>query len=403
VLAVLAVGCAAGAASCGASDGPAVGDGAGAARATDAGLPGVMVGADTLANTRIGGPYATALAFRFRSRWTGLVRAVRFYAVLNSDGRDGYSGGTRGTLRVTLARDSGPPRHVPTPRALASASLVPPPRDAWPLVRFGRPAHVVAGHYYHVVFTNTGRDPQHNYISVNALLADGSDEPAPRVPDGLAVLLGITADGGRTPRDWTPRSEHPDERYAPILEVVGGASDQHLGFGYMEVWSSNPKPIGGRAEVRQLLGPMRDTTITGAWLRVRRRPGATAALRVRIEGVSGGELGAASVPASAIPDGRSGWVHVRFARPVVARDDAGLALIAAAGAAGSYEAFPIRKGTDFHFSPQTVFNGGYAQFTDGGPWVGWDQWGAHDRHDGDLQFMLDVSSGRGAAGTRGGS
>ena len=45
------------------------------------------VAADTLANTRIGGPYGTVLAFRFRSEWTGSVRGVRFYVVRNSDGR----------------------------------------------------------------------------------------------------------------------------------------------------------------------------------------------------------------------------------------------------------------------------------------------------------------------------
>jgi hypothetical protein len=396
VVALLVAGCAVGAAACGSSDGAPAGrdvNGATAARAGNAGLAGVTVGADTLANTRIGGPYATALAFRFRSRWTGQVRAVRFYAVLNSDGREGYSAGTRGTLSVTLARDSGPPRHVPIPGSLASASIAPPRRDAWPLVRFGRPARVVAGRYYHVVFTNTGRDPQHNYISVNALLAEDSGEPAPRVPDGMAVLLGLTADGGRTPRGWTRRSETPGERYAPILEVVGGRSAQHLGFGYMEVWSSNPKPIGGSAEVRQILGPMRGKTITGAWLRVRRRKGTTAALRLRIERVAGGALGSAGVPASAIPDGRARWVHADFAQPVVVGDDDRIALTAAAADTGAYEAFPIRKGTEFHFSPRTVFNGGYAQFTDGDGWVGWDQWGAEDRHDGDLQFMLDVARG----------
>src|SRR6185369_6630459 len=103
-----------------------------AKRTAGGGLSGVTVGADTLANTRIGGPYGTALAFRFRSGWTGLVRAVRFYAVLNSDGRAGYSGGSGGTLRVTLAPDSGPPHHAPLRGALASAGYAPPSRDAWP-------------------------------------------------------------------------------------------------------------------------------------------------------------------------------------------------------------------------------------------------------------------------------
>jgi hypothetical protein len=357
----------------------------------DGGLPGEVVAADTLANTRIGGPYGTVLAFRFRAGWTGVVRAVRFYAVLNSDGREGYSGGTGGTLRIALTRDSGAPRHVPAGGSLASATLVPPRRDAWPLVRFNKAVNVVGGRYYHVVFTNADRDPDHNYISVNALLSYGNRGPAPRAPDGMSVLLGITSDGGRTARSWQTRSENPDERYVPILEVVGAGSAQHAGVGYMEVWSSNPKPIGADAKVRQLLGPLSGETITGAWLRVRRRPGASVPLQLRIERASGGVLRSASVPARSVAGAHPGWVHVRFSRALSVKGDEGLALTAVASQAGSYEAFPIRKGTEFGFSGRTVFDRGYAQFTDGGSWVGWDQWGGHDLHDGDLQFMLDVA------------
>jgi hypothetical protein len=123
----------------------------GSAASTEAGrgsgLPGEVVAADTLANTRIGGPFGTVLAFRFRAGWNGVVRAVRFYVVLNSNGREGYSGGTGGTLRVALARDSGAPRHVPAAGSLASATITPPGRDAWPLVRFSKPVKVVAGRY----------------------------------------------------------------------------------------------------------------------------------------------------------------------------------------------------------------------------------------------------------------
>jgi hypothetical protein len=355
------------------------------------GLPGEVVAADTLANTRIGGPYGTVLAFRFRAGWTGQVRAVRFYAVLNSDGRDGYSGGTGGTLRIALARDSGAPRHVPVGGSLASATLAPPSRDAWPLVRLNKAVDVVAGHYYHVVFTNTDRDPQQNYISVNALLSYGNRGPTPREPDGMAVLLGTTKDGGRTATGWETRSEGAGQSYVPILDVVGAKSTQHLGVGYMEVWSSNPKPIGADAKVRQLLGSMRGKTITGAWLRVRRRAAVTAALHLRIERAAGGVLRSASVPARAVAGSHPGWVHVRFSRSLTVNDDQGLALTAVASQPRSYEAFPIRKGTEFGFSPRTVYDGGYAQFTDGGTWVGWDQWGGHDLHNGDLQFMLDVA------------
>jgi hypothetical protein len=250
---------------------------------------------------------------------------------------------------------------------------------------------VVAGRYYHVVFTNTDPRPRRNYVSVNALLAYGRHQHAPRTPDGLAVLLGLTADGGRTARHWTTRAEHPGERYAPILDVVGAGAGQHLGLGYMEVWSGNPKPIGGDAAVRQLLGHPPRELITGAWLRVRRRHGTTSRLRLRIGRVAGGVLASASRPARAIASRRPVWVHVRFRRPAAVGPGEDLALTATAARRGAYEAFPIRDGSEFGFDSRTVFASGYAQFTDAGAWVGWDQWGGHDLHNGDLQFALDVA------------
>jgi hypothetical protein len=352
-------------------------------------LRGSIASADSLANTRIGGPYGTVLAYRFRAAWTGVVRGVRVYVVVNSDGRSGYSAGTGGTLRVALARDAGRSRHQPG-AALAATTLSAPPRDTWPLVPFSKPPRVVAGHFYYVVFTNVDRDPESNYVSINALVSYGNRGTAPRLPDGMAVLLGDTADGSGTPSAWTSRSQHPGDRYAPILEVVGARGSQHFGLGYMEVWTNNPKPIGAGAGVRQLLGRRPAGTITGAWLRVQRRSGATAPLSLRIERTDGHVLAARSVPASAVRTSGPQWVHVRFRRAVEVSGKEGLALVAAASGSESYDAFPIRKGTEFGFDADTVFQGGYAQFRSGSGWLGWDQWGGHDLHSGDLQFALDT-------------
>jgi len=353
------------------------------------GLRGSLVSADSLANTRIGGPYGTVLAYRFRSRWTGVVRGVRFYVTVNSDGRSGYSGGSGGTLRIALARDGGRRRHVPG-KSLAAVRMAAPSRDVWPLVRFRRPVRVTAGRFYHVVFSNLDRDPERNYVSINALVAYGSRGSAPPLPDGMAVLLGGTSDGGATPRSWDSRSQRRGDRYAPILEVEGGRPGQHLGLGYMEVWVGNPKPIGGGASVRQLLGRRPASRISGVWLRLRRSAGEAAPLTLRIERVTGGVLASRTVPASAVSSGTPQWVHVRFPTPVRVDGREPLALVAASAGGASYEAFPIRKGTEFGFDPDTVFGGGYAQFADGRSWLGWDQWGGHDLRTGDLQFSLDT-------------
>ena len=353
--------------------------------------PGSLVAADTLANTRIGGPYGTALAFRFRAGWTGAMRGVRFYVIVDNRRRQGYSGGTFGRLRVALLRDSGTPRHRPRGRALAAAEITPSRADLWPLVRFARPPHVRAGRLYHVVFTNVDPDPTRNYVSINALLSSGHGEPRPRMPGGLAVLLGESADGA-TVRRWRPREERADERYVPILDVAGGGRHQHLGIGYMEVWVTAPRPIGGDAEVRQLLtlGGRRARTIRGAWLRVQRAARTTAPLELRIESADGAHLAQATVAARRISTRFPEWVHVRFRRPVSAPPGTTIALTASADEAGAYRTFPLRKGTDFGFDARTLFAGGYAQYSAGGRWRGWTQWGERDRRDSDLQFALDV-------------
>jgi hypothetical protein len=354
--------------------------------------PGSLVAADSLANTPIGGPFGTVLAFRFRAGWTGTVRGVRFYVIVNTSERQGYSGGTWGRLRVSLMRDSGTPSHRPRGRALAATDITPSRKDLWPFVRFAQPPHVVAGRLYHVVFTNVDPDPVRNYVSINSLLSRGHGEPQPRVPGGMRVLLGASYDGGATAYAWRPRADGTGQRYVPILDVAGGEPDQHLGSGYMEVWVSAPRWIGGNAKVRQLLSIANGqaATINGAWLRVQRADHATAALRLSLERTDGTRVVTARVPARRISSRFPQWVHVRFATPVAVPLQTPLALTASAARARSYRTFPLRKGTEFGFDAGTLFGGGYAQYSRGGRWTGWTQWGARDRHDSDLQFALDL-------------
>jgi hypothetical protein len=207
------------------------------------------------------------------------------------------------------------------------------------------------------------------------------------------VLLGQSTDGGAAARRWRRRAVARGERYVPILDVVGGDPAEHLGSGYMEVWVGSPRPIGGESKVRQLftVAGGRTARITGAWLRVLRADDAAAPLELRLERADGEGLASASIPARRISSRYPQWVHVRFSRPVAAPVGTPLALTASAGPGLSYETFPLRKGTGFGFDPQTFFTGGYAQYSEGGRWTGWEQWGRPDRRDGDLQFALDVA------------
>lgn len=348
---------------------------------------GSLAQADSLGNTVIGGPDRGSLTFRFRAAWTGSVTAIRCYVIKNVNGRTGYSLGDGGTMRVAMQADSGRKPHVPVGRLLASATFRPAGRGFFPLVRFATPAHVVAGRLYHVVFTNVGRDPAHNYVSINGLYSNSRLGHGPAVPDGLAVLeSSAAAAAGR----WAPRRSSAHEYYLPILDVVGGGAGQHSGLGYMEVWDA--KPVGAGAMVRQLLRAPGggSTRVEGAWLRVRRSQSTSDPLALRLVRSDGRVLASASVAADKVSASDASWVHVRFATPVSLGGGTGFALTASAPGAGAYDAVPIRKGSGYGFDRRTYFNGGYAQFNDGSGWVGWDQWGGHDRHDSDLQFALDL-------------
>jgi hypothetical protein len=349
---------------------------------------GSLVQADALGNTVIGGDDRTALSFRFRATWTGTVKALRFYVIKNVNGRSGYSNGSMGTLRVALETDSGGRRHVPSGKRLASTTFRPADRGFFPEVRFGKPAHVEAGRLYHVVFSNVDPDPERNYVSINALYSGSRLGQGPKVPDDLAVLEGDRGGGGAI--YWAPRRSEPSEYYLPILDVVGGGG-QHLGIGYMEVW--DPKPIGGDAQVRQLLRTRsgKSTRVDGVWLRVQRDSGAGDGLTISLGRASGGSLASATVAPGKVPSSAPGWVHVAFSKPATLPPSTDLALTLSASGSSSYEAFPIRKGTHYGFDRTTVFESGYAQFNDGGGWVGWDQWGGHDERTSDLQFALDVA------------
>ena len=346
---------------------------------------GSLVQADALGNTVIGGDDRTSLSFRFKATWTGTVKALRFYVIKNVNGRSGYSSGSMGTLRVALETDSGG-RHVPSGKRLASTSFRPADRGFFPEVGFSKPPHVVAGHLYHVVFSNVDPDPARNYVSINALYSGSRLGQGPKVPDDFAVLEGDRGGGGAT--FWSPRRSRPHEYYLPILDVVGGGG-QHLGIGYMEVWDA--KPIGGDAQVRQLLRTRKSKRIDGLWLRVQREDGASDGLTVTVGRASGGSIASASVDPGKVPTSAPGWVHVRFSSPATLPASTELALTLSASGGSSYEAFPIRKGTGYGFDRTTVFDSGYAQFNDGSGWVGWDQWGGHDERNSDLQFALDES------------
>ena len=150
---------------------------------------GSRVAADALDNFPIGGPRREAFAYRFRAQWTGTVTAVRFFAILNTEDRTGYSGGTGGTFRVSLVSDSGGARGVPGRKVLARADYRPARDNLFPRLRFPTPAPVQRGRYYNVVFTNPDPNPVENYASINTLFLERPNGARPpSVPPDVSLL-----------------------------------------------------------------------------------------------------------------------------------------------------------------------------------------------------------------------
>jgi hypothetical protein len=349
---------------------------------------GPRLGADALANTRIGGPYGTTLAFRFRPTWSGSVTAVRFYVVVNSGSTGEYSGGDGGILRVSLV--AGGDGGLPDTTVLASTQIRP-RTDAisFPRVRFGTSPQVIAGREYDIVFTNTSPDPAANWVSINALVGQGTGVAPPPIALADGVLLGDSTDGGATPGNWRARAQGSGLNYLPIMDVEGPGKGQHVGLGYMESWISNPKPIDGSAAVREVFTyrHARAARVLQALVRVRRTGDRVGPLSVRLESPDGKALAVANVPGTEVPSDGPGWVSATFRKPPLLHSGQQLALVLRSDR-GTFEAFPLRKGLAFGFTSSTVFTAGYAQFSHGGTWTGWDQWGDTNRSDGDLQFAL---------------
>jgi len=176
--------------------------------------------------------------------------------------------------------------------------------------------------------------------------------------------------------------------YTPTLELDYAGASQ--GNGYMEVWSTNPKPISGQAEVREaftVTGPSR--TFTKVLLRLAATSG-TSTLTVRVEEADGTLVDQVEVPAAAFLPGVSCWVTATFPAAHVLNSGVAYNLTLSSPADTVYSAYPLRKGLDKGFASSTVFPDGHAQFTATGAsgWAGWDMWGTPGLKDSDLQFAF---------------
>jgi hypothetical protein len=350
---------------------------------------GSAIGADSLANTQVGGPSCGCtndlVSYRFRAGTSARLDSLRIYVIAN--GNTGYSNGTGGSIEVAIEADDGTLTHGPSGTKLASTTVTPGnPGEEFPLIAFSAPASLTAGQLYHVVFRNADPAPLQNFISVDGMFTFGARlvPQQPRASD---------ADWGQLVNPGTGWQLQPN--YTPILQLNydNGVKD---GMGYIESWINSPKAISGAAAARETFtrtGP--ETSVGSAWIRLLRVSGESP-LSVRLETASGALVQSASIPADSIPLGApdagqgSAWANARFPRAASLAPGQAYQLVLGAPTDTVYSIFSLERGNNYDFAPTTYFSDGYGQYTtDGTSWLGFDQPGGRvDNSNSDLQFYF---------------
>jgi hypothetical protein len=345
------------------------------------------IGSDALGNTTIG-PNQNKLSYRIRVQHSGYISSVQPYLIMD---HTGYWGGTSGQILVSIQTDDGSSSHNPSGQKLTSSLLinpdaVPVPARYFPTFTFSGHAAVTAGEIYHIVFENPDANPTVNYVSVDALYQAAAPVPSqPTISDTDCAVLLFSNYSAAEGTIWKPR-----QGYAPVVQMNydDGFTE---GFGYMEVWVGAPQPISGASSVREAMtvsGASR--TVSSLGVRVARLSG-SGALTVRLETGDGTLIEQGDVAATSVPLNASAtyvWATYTFSAPHTLGIGQSYHLVLQSSASTVYQAFPIRKGSDYGYKNTTFFADGYAQFLQAGSWVGWTQWGVTNRTDGDLQFYF---------------
>jgi hypothetical protein len=115
---------------------------------------------------------------------------------------------------------------------------------------------------------------------------------------------------------------------------------------------------------------------------------------VRLENADGSLVEQGNISANSIPmtsPASYNWASYTFASAHTLVPGRTYHLDFEATSSSSYQLFPIRKGYAQGYQNTTYFSDGYAEFKQGGSWVGWTQWGVTNRVDSDLQFYFQLA------------
>jgi hypothetical protein len=355
------------------------GDTSVSAAAASAAVYGSAINADSLNNSVVGGPGNREVSYRFRATTSSQLASVRVYII--GPAHSGYGAGTGGTWRVTVETDDGTAGHAPSGTVLASTTFA--PVEDFPVIGWSSPASLTAGRLYHVVFRNIDPNPEANYASLDGLYtyADLSRWQPRFTNVGWANLV-------KSRGSWSDERGHGNGTITPIMQLRY-ANGTVAGLGYMEVWVRTPKVISGGHKVREVF-TVRTGTRRVSSVSVRlKRIGGSSALRVRLKTSSGKVVAKGRIRASKIATGRGSWVTLKFATSHRLVKGRSYRLVLTSRANTRYSIFVIRQGSSYGFASQTYFGDGFAQYTPGTGWVGFDQpGGARNSRQGDLQFYF---------------
>ena len=341
------------------------------------------IGADSLANTIIGGPNGTLVSYRFRATESAALDSITIYLQTGS----GYSAGDRGTLRIAVRQDSGAPDFHPAGPILAQRVVKEPNVGAGKTYRFRSPPRLQAGSLYHVVFSNTHPQAASNYISINGLYIARSPTAAqPKLSTrGWAHLT--KHQGG----DWMVGV--PGGALTPImaLRYANGASS---GMGYVEVWLHSKQIISGESRVREVFSVWgRDKLVSSLSLRVKREAG-QGPLHYRLRRGDGKLIEKGAITADRIPMRSGGgtkgfvWATIDLRREQRLRHGKKYQIVfRTKNLATTYSVLAIREGASYGYPTRTFFANGRAEFWDGSRWRLFHAWG-EGNPEGDLQFYF---------------
>ncbi len=310
------------------------------------------------------------ISHRFRASTSSLLLRVRWPQRwgLDSQGREAYSGGDGGKIRISLQADvGGHPSGVPL---AACPDYV--PGNAWNTIQgnskyyehsFTTPYTVTKGTVYHVVFENVHSNPAANWISTNEIF---SWEPTNPIQPTLDPITACLNDKG----GWQITQSNKN---TPVMDLTY-ADGTHDGQAYIQSMRDYRAPVQGANKVRQRFtrsGP--DMAVTTLGLKIMRASGSTP-LTVQI--IGNGETRTLTFPASSVylgnddldatkPSGR--WITDTFPALNI-RQGVMYDILLSTDTATRYVVVPVREGHQEGFR-SFAFRDGQAEKSSGGAWA----------------------------------